>query len=424
MRIACPGTLTADECRVLGTLIEKGLCTPAYYPLSLHSVCQGSNQKSCRRPIVAFDLTSCEKALDKLVLHGIAERVQGPRVQQWKHKLVLPDDQLAIIAELLLRGPQSQGELRANLQRFPCRPADLERETSALVAEGWVLQTGRRLSHTLLQAANTVPTRPANPGSPSLVTPAFYSELDSAVICGFHVMLMGPRGTGKTTAIKSLAARSGKRLHVIQVHADFTTEELRGEPGLADGNSTFQHSPVVDAAEQGDWVLLDEANLGRAGVTAWMNNVLDEDGIISIPATGEQIPVAKGFRAFFCFNAGYQGTRELNQALLDRCRVIYCDYWLPDQEIAYLKRHVSNLNAADMQRIVKVAAAIREGRRKGVIDFDCSIRTLHQWAADADHRTQDLLESFKAVVLAKVGDPQEYGPQHAALLEVAKLAIQ
>ncbi len=129
--------------------------------------------------------------------------------------------------------------------------------------------------------------------------PPFYDELNAAVACGFHVCLNGPRGTGKTTAIKELASGWGKKLHVIQVHADLTIEELRGEPGLREGNSTFQRSPVVVAAERGDWVLFDEANLARPGVTAWMNNVLDDDGVVSIPATGELIPVARAFRCFF-----------------------------------------------------------------------------------------------------------------------------
>jgi MoxR-like ATPase len=257
-----------------------------------------------------------------------------------------------------------------------------------------------------------------------LVTPPFFDELKGVVDCAFHPALMGPRGTGKTTAIKALASLKGKHLHVIPVHADLTTEELRGEPCLRDGNSAFQRSPVVVAAERGDWVLFDEVNQGRPGVTAWLNNVLDEDGVVSIPATGEQIPVAKGFLAFFCFNAGYQGTRDLNQALVDRLRVIYCPYWSPSKEIEVLRHRLPRMTLRDLERMVKVANSIREARRKGAIDFDFSLRTLVQWGADADHRSQDLLESFKAVVMPKVGDPQEYGPQHEALLELAKLAIQ
>jgi len=115
--------------------------------------------------------------------------------------------------------------------------------------------------------------------------PPFWNELESSVASGFHTALMGPGGTGKTTAVKQLASRNNRRLHIIQVHADLTIEELRGEPGLRDGNSTFQPSPLVEAVKNGDWILLEEANLARPGITAWLNNILDDDGVLSIPAT-------------------------------------------------------------------------------------------------------------------------------------------
>jgi hypothetical protein len=104
--------------------------------------------------------------------------------------------------------------------------------------------------------------------------------------------------------------------------------------------------------------------------------------------------------------------------------VIYCAYWPTAKELELLHHRLPRMTLSDLKRMVKVANSIREARRKGGIDFDFSLRTLVQWGADADHRSQDLLESFKAVVLPKVGDPHEYGPQHEALLELARLAIQ
>jgi MoxR-like ATPase len=256
-----------------------------------------------------------------------------------------------------------------------------------------------------------------------LIHPPFFGQLETAVANGSHVMLMGPRGTGKTTAVRLLARQNYKKLHILPCHADMTTEELRGVPGLKGGNSTFVYSPLVFAVTNGDYVLMDEANLARPGVTAWLNNVLDDDGRVSIPETGEEFPVCEGFRLFLCFNVGYQGTRELNQALVDRCRVIYCSYWPPHQEKAILAARLPNLKNVDLFRMLRVANGVREARRKGSIDFDFSLRTLIQWGTDADQRTQDLGESFRAVVLAKVGDPLEYGPQHEALIELANLIL-
>src|SRR4051794_30852650 len=109
-------------------------------------------------------------------------------------------------------------------------------------------------------AAIVVPAR-----FPRLVRPPFFCELEAAVDSGSHVMLMGARGTGKTTAVRLLAQQRGKKLHTISCHADMTTEELRGTQGLSRGDSTFIHSNLVHAARNGDYLLVDEANLARPG---------------------------------------------------------------------------------------------------------------------------------------------------------------
>jgi cobaltochelatase CobS len=249
------------------------------------------------------------------------------------------------------------------------------------------------------------------------------NELETSVAAGFHVMLTGPRGTGKTTAVKQIARQKNKPLFLCQGHSDLTVEELRGLPGLREGSSTFQPGPVVQAIKGGAYLLFDEVNTCRPGVTAWLNNILDGDGLVAVPETGELLPVPPGFLAFFCFNEGYAGTRALNEALKDRCRVIWCDYWPEDTERTLLRSLVKRLADIDIDRMLWVTRGIRKARREGTIDFDLSIRTLCQWGCDADLRTQDLLESFRSVVLPKVGDPHEYQPQYQALMEIAKLVI-
>ena len=77
----------------------------------------------------------------------------------------------------------------------------------------------------------------------------------------------------------------------------------------------------------------------------------------------------------------------------------------------------------DARRAIQAANAIRKARREGSLDFDFSIRTLEHWLFDAYHRTADLVESFKSVVLPKLGDPLLNGPQHSAMLELAAIAV-
>ena len=116
--------LTVDECRVLGTLIEKALTTPAQYPLSLNSLVTGVNQKSNRDPVVEIDEDTALRAIDGLRSKGLVRDVSftGSRVEKFRHvageALGIRAPEQSILAELLLRGPQTVGELRARAARM------------------------------------------------------------------------------------------------------------------------------------------------------------------------------------------------------------------------------------------------------------------------------------------------------------------
>jgi len=109
------------EARILGALIEKELTTPEYYPLTLNSLTNACNQKSNRDPVLALEEGDLVRALDKLRLKGFARQsAEGGRVPKYCHCLgeKLPPPELAILAELLLRGPQTLGELRNRADRM------------------------------------------------------------------------------------------------------------------------------------------------------------------------------------------------------------------------------------------------------------------------------------------------------------------
>lgn len=116
--------LLPDECRVLGTLIEKAMTTPGQYPLSLNSLVTGVNQKNNRDPVVEIDEDGAMRAVDGLRAKGLARDVTftGSRVEKFRHTagegLDLRPPELAILAELLLRGPQTVGELRGRASRM------------------------------------------------------------------------------------------------------------------------------------------------------------------------------------------------------------------------------------------------------------------------------------------------------------------
>jgi uncharacterized protein YceH (UPF0502 family) len=115
--------LSARERRVLGVLAEKAKTTPEYYPLSVAAIVTGSNQKSNRDPVTNYDQDDVEETLTSLRKKGAVILIEGGgRVARWKHTLYdwmkVSKVELAVMAELLLRGPQTEGELRARASRM------------------------------------------------------------------------------------------------------------------------------------------------------------------------------------------------------------------------------------------------------------------------------------------------------------------
>jgi uncharacterized protein len=116
-------TLNDFEVRVLGCLIEKELATPEYYPLTLNALTNACNQKSNRDPVLNLEDAVVVRALDSLRFKQLALlSADGGRVPKYRHilaeKLRLTPAELAVLAELLLRGPQTVGELRTRAERM------------------------------------------------------------------------------------------------------------------------------------------------------------------------------------------------------------------------------------------------------------------------------------------------------------------
>lgn len=119
-----PLVLNAAEVRVLGALVEKEITTPDYYPLTLNALVNACNQSSNRDPVVSFDETTVVRALDGLRENKLALVFYGAesRVPKYAHKLTeafaLSRPEIAVLCVLLLRGPQTVGELRGRTGRM------------------------------------------------------------------------------------------------------------------------------------------------------------------------------------------------------------------------------------------------------------------------------------------------------------------
>jgi uncharacterized protein len=115
-------TLSLLEARVLAVLVEKQRTVPDTYPLSLNSLVAGCNQKTSRDPVLAATDEQVQAAADRLKQLSLVMEGSGSRVTRFEHNmgrvLNLPSESVALVATMMLRGPQTVGELRINCERL------------------------------------------------------------------------------------------------------------------------------------------------------------------------------------------------------------------------------------------------------------------------------------------------------------------
>jgi uncharacterized protein len=189
--------LDALEARVLGVLIEKELTTPEAYPLTLNALVAGCNQKNNRDPVLELFDGDVYAAVQKLVKKTILGSVHpvGARVEKFRHNAAalydLPPPQLAIVAELLLRGPQQPGELRTRVSRM--HPLDSQQALAdalaPLLANGRVRRLdplpgsrAERYAQTIAPAAHPGEARAGTPFAPAAAAPAPAAREEQAAL--------------------------------------------------------------------------------------------------------------------------------------------------------------------------------------------------------------------------------------------------
>jgi len=182
--------LSAEELRVLGSLVEKRLTTPQQYPLTLNALVLACNQSSNRDPVLHYDEATVEDAVTRAKTRGLAAFVHpshGRSALRYRHTLDealgLDDRPLALLAVLVLRGPQTLGELRARTERMAAFSDlhEVEAELDALAARHDPLVTrlarapGRkeeRSAHTLAGPATAGSPAGPGPGPATSAAPA------------------------------------------------------------------------------------------------------------------------------------------------------------------------------------------------------------------------------------------------------------
>lgn len=185
--------LNAEQQRVLGCLIEKARTTPDQYPLTLNALRLACNQSTNRDPVIDYDEQTIEDALTELREHNLARRGVYPGSRKAKHKhcadeaLLVGDAEQATLAVLLLRGPQTPGELKQRADRlYSYRGLDEVTNTlESLSGKGLVTKLGRqpgqkeaRFRHTLgTGAVSTARTTEVDVAPGSIQEPGIHERV-------------------------------------------------------------------------------------------------------------------------------------------------------------------------------------------------------------------------------------------------------
>jgi uncharacterized protein YceH (UPF0502 family) len=174
--------LTPTEQRVVGSLIEKQMTTPEHYPLTTNALVAAANQASNRDPVTSHDESDVLEAVASLRERDLVRSVKRPGDRVMKHQhdvdrtLRIDDEELAVLAVLLLRGPQTPGELRARTDRYAESAVDVDGALARLahrdepLAMALIRQPGQKESrwvHLLGDVADEAPTvaQPRSSGS-------------------------------------------------------------------------------------------------------------------------------------------------------------------------------------------------------------------------------------------------------------------
>lgn len=226
-------TLSRPQRRVLGVLIEKAFTTPEVYPLTLKAATTGCNQKSNRDPVTQYSEDDIEEALQDLREKGLAAVVhtESGRTERFRHymrhRLTLTEPQLAILGELMLRGRQSLGDLRARASRMsPIESLEqLRQELHGLIemklvrSDGALERRGAEVDHNLYEARETgaQPLQPASGQEPD-------NDRRAEPVAASPRPAETPRGV----AVDSSPANPVSQVANSASQVDRALEELRG----------------------------------------------------------------------------------------------------------------------------------------------------------------------------------------------------
>ena len=201
--------------------------------------------------------------------------------------------------------------------------------------------------------------------------------IDKAFEKGLFVLIIGPKGTGKTSLVREYAIQKSKELESINFSLRTRESHLVGTKSLVDGNIGFDEGILVKSMKEGDILYLDEINAAEADVLLRLDEALDDRRQVILKESDGQIIKAKDswFVVATINPLTHVGTKELPPQLLSRFPVrIRLDYPPEDVEYQIIKKHVKNPNESEVLRGIKLANTLRQAASVEELYYSPSLR--------------------------------------------------
>ena len=236
-----------------------------------------------------------------------------------------------------------------------------------------------------------------------------FEKLDKAYESGLFVLVIGPKGTGKTTLVREFAQRKSASLQSINFSLRTRESHLVGTKTLENGTVGFDEGILIKSMRDGTMLYLDEINSAEADVLLRLDEALDDRRqIVLKESTGETITAKDGWFVIATINPlTHVGTKELPPQILSRFPVrIKLDYPPEDVELEIVKRYSSGGRDDEVKQGIKLANTLRQAAAVEELYYSPSLRETISYAKllDSGVKAKDAADSVFGNVYAQWGN--------------------